>query len=48
MFTPIGYSPTVMGGIAGRYSFSNFFSLQGAYYSGQFSNSHDVANPSTG
>lgn len=48
MFTPIGYSPTVMGGLAGRYSFSNFFSLQGAYHYGQFSGSHDVANPSTG
>ena len=48
MFTPIGYSPTVMGGLAARYSFSNFFSLQGAYHYGQFSGSHDVANPPVG
>jgi hypothetical protein len=48
MFTPIGYSPTVMGGLAARYSFSNFFSLQGAYHYGQFSGSHDVVNPPSG
>lgn len=48
MFTPIGYSPTVMGGLAARYSFSNFFSLQGAYHYGQFSGSHDLVNPPSG
>ncbi|MFA9213634.1 MAG: hypothetical protein ACEQSR_07285 [Candidatus Methylacidiphilales bacterium] len=43
MFSSIGYSPTLMAGIAGRYSFSNFFSLQGNYHLGQFSGSQDLS-----
>lgn len=42
MFSNVGYSPTLMAGIAGRYSFSNFFSLQGNYHLGQFSGSQDL------
>jgi hypothetical protein len=48
MFSKVGYSPTVMAGIAGRYSISSFFSLQGNYHFGQFSGSQDIPTNAPG
>jgi hypothetical protein len=48
MLSKIGYSPTLMAGIAGRYSISNFFSLQANYHIGQFSGSQDLTSNALG
>lgn len=48
LFTPIGYSPTVMGGVGLRYSFNSLFSLQAAYNFGQFSGNHSVGSTIVG
>ena len=48
LFTPIGYSPTLMGGLGIRYSFNPLFSLQLAYNIGQFSGNHNIGSTITG
>jgi hypothetical protein len=44
LFTPIGYSPTMMGGLGIRYSLSRMLSFQLAYNYGKFNGSQDVSS----
>ena len=44
LFNPIGYSPTMMGGLGIRYSLSRMLSFQLAYNYGKFNGSQDVSS----